>query len=134
MVMYFSQDGRQQFHRMSEIGKDDGLSEIAGTGKSLPKVDKSIRVSRDGKPKHMSNDGQCPICHRLHDIHSACPRRIANAIMMHPHAVEELTIEDLEWLSCVNGGINVLEILEEKIADMMDEDGIIYQATENKSS
>lgn len=79
-------------------------------------------MNTTGKPKTaMSEMGQktdfCRICNRHHGSEMPCPRRIANALMMRPYALEELTSVDQEWLS--KNKIDVRDILEAELADRM---------------
>jgi len=76
----------------------------------------------------MNKDGQCEVCHRLHDLDMPCPLRVANAYTMQPQALEKLTEADKEWMKN-NPNFSVLDVLEEELADRM---GItpIYQLAE----
>ena len=72
----------------------------------------------------MNKDGQCPICHRLHDLDDACPQRIANALMMLPEALGKLTKADSAWLTNHNDFF-VLDEIEGVIAHKLEEEADI---------
>ena len=59
----------------------------------------------------------CSVCSRLHSANSPCPRRIANAVMQLPKAVEQLTDSDEEWMN--SHAINTISVLEEHIAELI---------------
>ena len=72
----------------------------------------------------MNKDGQCPTCHRLHDLDDACPQRIANVLMMLPGALSELTKADSAWL-INHSDFFVLKEIEGVIAQKMEEEADI---------
>jgi len=59
----------------------------------------------------------CSICSRIHNPDRPCPQRVANAIMQLPKSMEQLTDSDKAWMS--KHSINVLELLEDHIAEIM---------------
>ena len=62
---------------------------------------------------------ECKVCNRMHELNQPCPRRIANAYMMQPQALEQLTAVDKEWMTVYGGNFSVLDIVEDAIANMI---------------
>ena len=58
----------------------------------------------------------CKTCGRLHEESQPCPRRIA-AFYVGATSREELTDADNEWVK--DNGIDILEIVEEELANRM---------------
>ncbi len=79
-----------------------------------------VKVGAVGvKPKVlMGKDGQCKICHRLHDLDQPCPLRIANAYTMQAGALERLTKIDKIWMQ-VHPDFSVLDIVEDAVVEAM---------------
>lgn len=59
----------------------------------------------------------CEVCSRFHESDKPCSQRIANAHMMRPQALEQLTDADKEWMT--DNPIDVSDILEEELAERM---------------
>ncbi len=66
----------------------------------------------------MNKDGQCPVCHRLHNLDMPCPLRVANAYTMQPKALEQLTEADTKWM-VDHPDFSVLVTVEDALSDMM---------------
>lgn len=65
----------------------------------------------------MGETDVCSVCNRLHGKEQSCPQRVANAYMMQPQALEQLTEDDKKWMA--SNPISVLDVLEEELADRM---------------
>ena len=82
---------------------------------------KNVKVTVEkevNKMTHMNKDGQCSVCHRLHDLDEACPLRVASFYV--GDAQIPLTDADNAWMK--DNGIDILDILEmieEELADRM---------------
>lgn len=64
----------------------------------------------------------CDICKRLHRVNDPCPMRIARAVVTKgTQELEVLTEADRKWLS-TNKFVDVLDIMEENIANRMEND------------
>lgn len=61
----------------------------------------------------------CRVCSRIHNENMPCPTRVANAILMRPQAIEQLTEADRMWMNGNLVRVNVQRLLEGELATMM---------------